>query len=387
MAGDARISVRPPSLNDSRLYDVWLNGEDVTWSVRDPEVGAIVSRVAEHPAVRAALLPLQRTIASGGPVVMVGRDIGTVVVPDAGLKVYLDATPEERARRRFREAAARGSSQTFEAVLRETLQRDATDRGRDTAPLRPALDAVQINTDGVPIDQIVDEIEVLARAGRDEMGNPLAVVSATNSEGAPANLLTGTIHGRPRTILRAVVLAVLRPLIALRLIGVENVPCDGPLLVASNHLSNADPIILEAAFPRPLFSGEVRAFPQPRLSLDLAPLRRNPVERGTPDRAAIRRARTVLEQGIALAIYPEGVRSRTAALVKGLPGAGLIALQSGALVLPVGIYGTEFFPVNGEVPPRRPKAYRAALLCTSGPQFAFPSASTESESRPRRRLT
>ena len=102
LAGDARISVRPPSLNDSRLYDVWLNGEDVTWSVRDPEVGAIVSRVAEHPAVRAALLPLQRTIASGGPVVMVGRDIGTVVVPDAGLKVYLDATPEERARRRFR---------------------------------------------------------------------------------------------------------------------------------------------------------------------------------------------------------------------------------------------------------------------------------------------
>ena len=173
LAGDARISVRPPSLNDSRLYDVWLNGEDVTWSVRDPEVGAIVSRVAEHPAVRAALLPLQRTIASGGPVVMVGRDIGTVVVPDAGLKVYLDATPEERARRRFREAAARGSSQTFEAVLRETLQRDATDRGRDTAPLRPALDAVQINTDGVPIDEIVDEIEVLAREGRDEMGNPL----------------------------------------------------------------------------------------------------------------------------------------------------------------------------------------------------------------------
>ena len=141
--------------------------------MRDPEVGAIVSRVAEHPAVRAALLPLQRTIASGGPVVMVGRDIGTVVVPDAGLKVYLDATPEERARRRFREAAARGSSQSFEAVLRETLQRDTTDCGRDTAPLRPALDAVQINTDGVPIDQIVAEIEELARAGRDEMGNPL----------------------------------------------------------------------------------------------------------------------------------------------------------------------------------------------------------------------
>jgi cytidylate kinase len=173
LAVDAQISVRPPSLRDGRLYDVWLNGEDVTWTLRDSEVGAIVSRVAEHPAVRAALLPLQRKIASGDPVVMVGRDIGTVVVPDAGLKIYLDAAPEERARRRFREAAARGSAQSFEAVLGETLQRDAIDSGRRTAPLRPAWDAVRINTDGVPIDQIVADIEGLARSERDEMGNPL----------------------------------------------------------------------------------------------------------------------------------------------------------------------------------------------------------------------
>ena len=173
IASDAVISVRSPSLRDGRLYDVWLNGEDVTWAVRDPEVGATVSRVAEHPAVRNALLPLQRTIASSGPVVMVGRDIGTVVVPDAGLKIYLDATPEERARRRFREAAARGGKQSFEEVLGETLQRDAIDRGRETAPLRPASDAVQIKTDGVPIEQIVAEIEARARAERDARGDPL----------------------------------------------------------------------------------------------------------------------------------------------------------------------------------------------------------------------
>jgi CMP/dCMP kinase len=173
LARDAQISVRPPSVQDGRLYDVWLNGEDVTWAVRDPMVGAIVSRVAEHAAVRAALLPLQRKIASSGPVVMVGRDIGTVVVPDAGLKVYLDATAEERARRRFREAAERGSTQSFDAVLQETLQRDATDSGRHTAPLRPALDAVQIDSDGISVDRIVAEIEELARAGRDAAGRPL----------------------------------------------------------------------------------------------------------------------------------------------------------------------------------------------------------------------
>jgi cytidylate kinase len=173
IATEAQISVRPPSHQDGRLYDVWLNGEDVTWSVREPEVGAIVSRVAEHAAVRNALLPLQRRIASGGPVVMVGRDIGTVVVPDAGLKVYLDASAEERARRRFREASRRGSTQDFEAVLQETRQRDAIDSGRQTAPLRPASDAVQIDTDGIPVDRIVAEIEELARTGRDATGNPL----------------------------------------------------------------------------------------------------------------------------------------------------------------------------------------------------------------------
>jgi CMP/dCMP kinase len=173
IATDAQISVRPPSHQDGRLYDVWLNGEDVTWSVREPEIGSIVSRVAEHAAVRAALLPLQRRIASRGPVVMVGRDIGTVVVPDAGLKVYLDASAEERARRRFREARLRGSTQDFEAVLQETRRRDAIDSGRQIAPLRPASDAIQIDTNGVPVERIVAEIEELARTGRDETGTPL----------------------------------------------------------------------------------------------------------------------------------------------------------------------------------------------------------------------
>src|SRR5215216_7284964 len=136
-----------------------------------------------------------------------------------------------------------------------------------------------------------------------------------NSEGAAGDLLNGTLHGRPRTMLRAVALAMLGPLLSLRLIGVENVPETGPLLVASNHLSNADPIILEAAFPRPLFFvGKSELFRNPFFRWVLHRFGGIPVERGTPDRAAIRRARGVLEQGIALCIYPEGVRSKTVAL-------------------------------------------------------------------------
>jgi 1-acyl-sn-glycerol-3-phosphate acyltransferase len=173
--------------------------------------------------------------------------------------------------------------------------------------------------------------------------------------------------------LRSIVLAALGPLLSLRLIGVESVPHDGPLLVASNHLSNADPIILETAFPRPLFFlGKSELFRNPVFRWVLHRFGGIPVERGTPDRAAIRRARAVLEQGIALAIYPEGVRSRSVALMKGLPGAGLIALQSGAPVLPVGIYGTEFFPVNGEAPPRRPKSLPRGVTVHFGTPFRIP---------------
>jgi cytidylate kinase len=101
---------------------------------------------------------------------MVGRDIGTVVVPDAGLKVYLNATPEERARRRYREAAARGGSESLAHVTRETLHRDAIDSGRNTAPLRAAADAVRIDTDDIPIETVVAEIENQARARLDAAG-------------------------------------------------------------------------------------------------------------------------------------------------------------------------------------------------------------------------
>ena len=150
-------------MRDGRLFDVLIDEEDVTWAVREPEVGEIVSRVSEHPEVRDALLPLQRRIAAAGPVVMVGRDIGSVVVPDAGLKIYLDASLEERATRRYRESLARGMDITYGDVLHETRQRDTTDSSRDTAPLRAAPDAIRIETDALEVEEVVDLIDRLRR--------------------------------------------------------------------------------------------------------------------------------------------------------------------------------------------------------------------------------
>ncbi|MEJ7839390.1 MAG: (d)CMP kinase [Thermomicrobiales bacterium] len=157
------IELRPPSIEDGRLVDVWLDGEDVSWAIRTPHIDANVSAVSAHPGVRTALLAVQRAIADSARVVMVGRDIGTVVVPDAGIKIYLDASAEERARRRVVDLQDKGIDVTFDAVLNDLQARDAYDSGRETAPLRAADDAVVIASDGKTVADVVAEIETIAR--------------------------------------------------------------------------------------------------------------------------------------------------------------------------------------------------------------------------------
>lgn len=175
LANETEIEVRPGLRADGRLYSVFLNDEDVTWELRSPPVEQWVSRVAAHPQVRKALLPHQRRVAASGPVVMVGRDIGTVVVPDAGLKVFLVASEQERARRRHDEHLARGGRMTFDEVLADLRRRDAIDETRAIAPLRPADDALMVDTDDLGIEQVVAEImrqARLANIGRQQVAPP-----------------------------------------------------------------------------------------------------------------------------------------------------------------------------------------------------------------------
>jgi cytidylate kinase len=161
LARTSRIQLRPPTVDDGRSVDVLLNGEDVTWAIRTPLVDANVSDVSKHPGVRNALLELQREIASGKPVVMVGRDIGTVVTPDAGVKIYLDASVEERARRRIAELENRGVDFDEAAIVADLRERDRIDSSRALSPLGAADDAIRIDSDGKSIDQVVAEISCI----------------------------------------------------------------------------------------------------------------------------------------------------------------------------------------------------------------------------------
>lgn len=157
LANIIQIDVQPPSQADGRSVDVLLDGVDVTWQIRTHEVDRTVSKVSAYAGVRKAMTDQQRRIGQRGNMVMVGRDIGTVVFPDAKEKIYLDASPEERARRRFTEVQSRGEATTYDEILASIKRRDEIDSSRAVAPLKPAADAKVINSDGKSIDEVVDE--------------------------------------------------------------------------------------------------------------------------------------------------------------------------------------------------------------------------------------
>lgn len=169
IAATIDVDVRPPSAADGRKIDVYLRGRDVTWELRSPEVDGLLSPIAALPEVRQALLEPQRRIGRSGRVVVVGRDIGTVVLPDADLKIFLMASPDERARRRHQELVAAGKEQPFDAVVAALTRRDTIDSERALAPLTPAADALVIDSDGTPAREvarrIVAEFEKTHEAG------------------------------------------------------------------------------------------------------------------------------------------------------------------------------------------------------------------------------
>lgn len=161
LAEETPIDVAPASRSDGRACDVLVDGQDITWETRRPEVDANVSVVSAYAGVRRALSRQQRRIGQRGRVVMVGRDIGTVVLPEADLKIYLDASAEERARRRFSEIVARGEPADFNEILSQVRERDRIDSTRAVAPLRPAEDAVILDSDKLSADKVFARIREL----------------------------------------------------------------------------------------------------------------------------------------------------------------------------------------------------------------------------------
>ncbi len=158
LAADLDVRIQRPTVSDGRQSDILLAGQDVTWDLRSGAVDRVVSEISALPAVRLALLETQRRIGRSGRVVMVGRDIGTVVMPDADVKIFLVASVEERARRRYEQFRGTSKGQALDEIRADLRHRDQIDSARDVAPLRPASDAIVIDTDPLSIDQVVDRV-------------------------------------------------------------------------------------------------------------------------------------------------------------------------------------------------------------------------------------
>ena len=169
LAATIRLDIEPPgNMSDGRLYTVLLDDLDITWQIRSSEVDVNVSQVSAYKGVRQELVKRQRAIAERGKVVVVGRDIGTVVLPEAPLKLYIIASPEERARRRWAETKNRSGDTSYERILDDMTRRDQYDGRREHSPMRPADDSIIIDTTDRQPESVVSAILALDYFKRSE---------------------------------------------------------------------------------------------------------------------------------------------------------------------------------------------------------------------------
>ncbi|MBR1739010.1 MAG: (d)CMP kinase [Ruminococcus sp.] len=328
---------------------VLLNGEDVSDRIRTPEVSMSASKVSAVPEVRSFLFDLQQNMAKENDIIMDGRDIGTVVLPNADVKIFLTASAEERANRRFKELQEKGDPSTYEEVLRDIEQRDYNDTHRETAPLKKAEDAVEVDTTKLDLQQSIDEI---CRVINEKLGSK----NETKEEEAQKKTECRSREIMPvrpiskkhkltvfkmffYTILRYIVLGLYHIYYNIRFEGTENIPKDGGNIFASNHRSYQDPVFIALHTRVPLsYMAKEELFKQNKaFTLLIKTFGAFPVSRGKGDTAVIDTSIEKLEKGRNLAIFPEGTRSMDGKVGKGKTGVALIAAVAQTKVIPVGI--------------------------------------------------
>ncbi|HEY6569555.1 MAG TPA: (d)CMP kinase [Candidatus Limnocylindrales bacterium] len=350
-----------------RLTRVLLDGMDTTEAARGPQVDAAVSSVSRIPEVRAALLPRQRALADGGGIVAAGRDIGTVVFPDADLKLFLDASVEERALRRINERGLDPAGAEAEAVREQLRVRDDQDRNRAVAPLRAAEDAVIVKTDGNTFERTVGIVETAIRDAETAAADPTTPTPASEPPRRSAVLERAMQLDNDQTMLVRMVALLAR--IAARTFGnvhvegLEHIPRTGAVIFAVNHISNADAFVTGSWITPALrnrrihWLGKRELFEWPVFGWLAARGGVHPVDRSTADVEAFRLATRILEAGYVLLIFPEGTRSPNGELQEAKDGLAMLALRTNATIVPVGINGSDrVWPKGRKVPlpiPRR----------------------------------
>lgn len=304
-----------PELRFTDRQILLLNGKEVDDCIRTPEVSMAASTVSAIPAVRTFLLETQRNIAKKNSVIMDGRDIGTVILPDADLKIFLVASPEARAKRRYEELTAKGIETTPEAVLWEMEERDRNDASRAVAPCVKAADAILVDNSNMTLEGTADAIS-------DLLNRKSALIKSGRFYMRMHHIFAGTVRFFQR----------------IHVHGAENIPKVGGVLVCANHIAIRDPFLIAAAFPRPVrFLAKKELFRVPIVRHGIRALGAVPVDRGNNDVAALRTSIDLLRLGEAVSLFPQGHRypGVDPATTPRKDGAALIAYRAKVSVIPV----------------------------------------------------
>lgn len=292
---------------------ILLNGENVGDAIRTSEVAMAASDVSAIPAVREYLLEIQRDTAKTNSVVMDGRDIGTVILPDAEVKIFLTASAKARAERRYKELLAKGASVTLQQVYAEMVERDSNDSNREIAPCVQAKDAILVDNSNLSAEETVTKIINIIKKKSGKRGN---------------------FYSRAK----AIVAPLFRFFMRVSVKGVENVPTEGGVLLCANHIAAVDVISIGAVCPRQLTCiAKKELFSVPILGRIVKALGAVKLDRGGGDVGAIKASVAAVTDGKVVTIFPQGHRypGVNPATTPIRHGAGLIAYHSKCDVVPV----------------------------------------------------
>lgn len=298
---------------------VTVDGVSAEAAIRTADAGEAASRVALHPGLRKRLVQLQRSFARPPGLVMEGRDIGTVVFPDADLKIYVTATPEARAERRFLELRMKGENGDRVALLAQMKERDRRDTERATSPLTRAPDAILLDTTELGLEEQVILASRWATLAMKPVHRPTLIYA----------------FGSGFTRFFA------RWFLDFRIRGLDRIPRKGPLIVACNHISFWDPPLVGAHLPREMhFVAKAELFHNPLFGALIRSYNSIPIERGAKSRSGLRGAEEVLTAGGAVLIFPEGTRNKSGELLQPRAGVGRLAALTRTPVVPACITGS-----------------------------------------------
>lgn len=304
---------------------MYLGGEDVSDKIRTPIIAKYASVVSAVPAVRTFLFDMQRKLARENNVIMDGRDIGTVILPEAQVKIFLTASAESRAERRVKQLAEKGEIVGYEETLAAIRERDERDSGRDVAPLRAAEDAVLLDTSALTLEESVVAAKKIVVERLKAKQPKASKKKDENREGFYRSL---------RKVLGPIIRAGMR----IKTYGAEKEQREGPLLVCANHTAMLDVLSLAFSFKRQLrFLGKKELFKIPLVGTFFRALGAYSVDRGAGDVAAIKKTLSILEEGEIVAMFPQGTRYRyiDPAKTEVKSGVGMMIYRSKVDVQPV----------------------------------------------------